>query len=115
MSIRPVRLQLSRRPGFNLQALSRETNGLDAVNVARPSMDGNDFVVGRDGTAAECVAQHRAQIEEACARDPQACELMWKRLRGRNLACWCPLPAAGALDICHAATLLELANRESTK
>lgn len=33
----PVRLQLSRRAGFDLQELSRSTNGLPAVNVARPS------------------------------------------------------------------------------
>lgn len=31
-------------------------------------------------------------------------------LGGRNLACWCPLPADGEPDICHAAVLLELAN-----
>ncbi len=32
-------------------------------------------------------------------------------LRGKNLACWCPLPGHGEPDICHAALLLELANR----
>jgi hypothetical protein len=32
-------------------------------------------------------------------------------LRGKNLACWCPLPEPGKCDICHAALLLELANR----
>lgn len=42
----PVRLQLSRRKGFDLQALSRATNGLPAVNVARPSVWGNPFVIG---------------------------------------------------------------------
>ena len=31
-------------------------------------------------------------------------------LRGRNLACWCPLPSPGQPDHCHAAVLLELAN-----
>lgn len=44
---KPVRLQLSRRKGFNLQVLSRATNGLEAVNVARPSMWGNPFVIGQ--------------------------------------------------------------------
>ncbi len=33
--IRPVRLRLSRAKGFNLQAHSLATNGLEAVNVAR--------------------------------------------------------------------------------
>ena len=32
-------------------------------------------------------------------------------LRGKNLACWCPLPEHGEPDNCHAALLLELANR----
>lgn len=36
-------------------------------------------------------------------------------LRGKNLACWCPLPREGEPDMCHAATLLELANRETAK
>ena len=37
MTVKPVRLKLSRKRGFNLQELSRGTNGLEAVNVARPS------------------------------------------------------------------------------
>lgn len=32
-------------------------------------------------------------------------------LAGWNLACWCPLPRPGEPDWCHAAVLLELANR----
>ena len=32
------------------------------------------------------------------------------KLRGRNLACWCPSPAEGEPDFCHAAVLLRLAN-----
>jgi hypothetical protein len=31
-------------------------------------------------------------------------------LRGRNLACYCPLPEPGQTDHCHAAVLLQLAN-----
>jgi hypothetical protein len=38
-----VRLQLSRRAGFNLQAASQAANGLPAVNVARPTKWGNPF------------------------------------------------------------------------
>lgn len=30
-------------------------------------------------------------------------------LAGRDLACWCPLPAPGRPDHCHAAVLLEIA------
>ncbi|KQP31409.1 DUF4326 domain-containing protein [Methylobacterium sp. Leaf100] len=46
MSERPVRLKLSRKAGFSLQAHSLATNGLPAVNVARPSVWGNPFVIG---------------------------------------------------------------------
>ncbi|HEX5568070.1 MAG TPA: DUF4326 domain-containing protein, partial [Streptomyces sp.] len=35
-------------------------------------------------------------------------------LRGRDLMCWCPLPAPGEPDHCHAAVLLELANAPAT-
>ena len=34
-------------------------------------------------------------------------------LRGKNLACWCPLPGPGGRDTCHAAVLLERANSGS--
>jgi hypothetical protein len=34
--IKPVRMQLSRAKGFNLQAASMATNGLPAINIARP-------------------------------------------------------------------------------
>ena len=42
---KPVRLQLSRRKGFDLQAVSFAKNGRPAVKVARPSMLGNPFTV----------------------------------------------------------------------
>lgn len=60
----PVRLTLSRRKGFRLQAASRAINGLAAVTVARPGRWGNPFVIGRDGNQAECVAQYRRWIKQ---------------------------------------------------
>lgn len=39
----------------------RRQPGVIAVNVARPSRWGNRFIVGRDGTLEECVAQYKAQ------------------------------------------------------
>jgi len=121
MNAIPVRLELSRRKGFDLQALSRETNGLSAVNVARPSKWGNPFVIGEPvdraqvrrwgwkfkhpefvcADAAEAVRRFRACLlhDEAVHEDVR------NRLRGKNLACWC---APGAP--CHADVLLELAN-----
>ena len=42
----PVRLRLSRRKGFDLQALSLATNGLPAVKVDRSTMFGNRWKIG---------------------------------------------------------------------
>lgn len=44
--VRPVRLQLSRRKGFNLQEVSFATNGLPARVVGRPSVWSNPFRIG---------------------------------------------------------------------
>jgi Domain of unknown function (DUF4326) len=105
-TIKPVRLQLSRKKGFNLQAHSRAVNGLSAINCARPTRDGNPYIVGRDGIkdAEEAVRLHREMIEGKCAQDPQAATVMWNRLRGKNLACWCR-----PNHPCHVDTLLDLA------
>lgn len=35
-------------------------------------------------------------------------------LAGRDLACWCPIPAAGEPDLCHAAVWLEILTRPAT-
>lgn len=55
-SRRPVRLQLSRAKGFNLQAQSRGLNGLPARSVARPGPFGNPFVPmpGDEVSGADC-------------------------------------------------------------
>lgn len=116
----PVRLQLSRRKGFNLQKLSLETNSLSAVNVARPSRYGNEFCVGDDlsyylgpsaerATAAMCVELYEIKQRALIPRELQE---FIAPLRNKNLACWCKLPAPGEPDICHAAVLLELANEK---
>lgn len=108
---RPIRLQLSRRRGFNLQEVSREANGLDAVNVARPTKWGNPFKVDSGRTAERAVDRYREYLRGEMFRDSEN-RLYPPELAGKNLACWCPLPAKGEPDICHAAVLLEIANRE---
>lgn len=97
---KPVRLQLSRRKGFNLQAWSREVNGLAAVNVARPSRWGNPYRIG------SClIADAEAAVDAFAANLPMGDE--WALpLRGKNLACFCRPDKS-----CHADVLLELANR----
>lgn len=116
----PVRLQLSRRRGFVLQAASVALNGLEAVNVARPGKWGNPFVVGKHGTRARCVELFEYMCGGytcvSCGNAPEqvAYTAMAKRdrgeLRGKNLACWCALPRPGEPDLCHARILLGIAN-----
>ena len=123
--MKPVRLQLSRRKCFDLQALSRSTNGLDAVNVTRRSKWGNPFVVGSEVLSSkgdylmppeEAVDLFRfwvTRIDTPAERENiEAFGLctfdltdITKELRGKNLACWCK-PGSP----CHADVLLELAN-----
>ena len=118
MGERPVRSNLSRRAGFDLQEHSRSINGLDAINCARPGPFGNPFIVGRDGSREECVDLYAHMLNGymVLGKTPSVAELRGARstvaarleeLRGKNLACWCHLDGKP----CHADILLELANR----
>ena len=89
----PKRIQRKRTKGWKMPE--------GAVSVARPSLWGNPYKVGEHGTVEECVAKHRALIE----KHRQVCPGLLAELRGRDLACFCPLDQP-----CHADTLLELAN-----
>jgi hypothetical protein len=110
----PVRLQLSRRKGFNLQKASLAANGLPAVSVGRPSRWGNPYKVEPafegDGiklpeiTAETAVVLFRERWQRTLNNFPSMRERL-ETLRGKNLACWCR-PGAP----CHADVLLELAN-----
>lgn len=89
----------------------------NTVCVDRSTKWGNPFVVGRDGTRKRCVElfealccglicvsgkpsyrEQRNYLHMACANIGE--------LRGKNLACWCPLDAP-----CHADVLIRAANR----
>jgi hypothetical protein len=109
------RIQLSRAKGFNLQVASNLRNGLDAVNVSRPGPWGNPFIVGVDGTRAECVHLLRVLLGGYIALTTKAtpnaqrdylnhARANWQALKGKNIACWCPAHAE-----CHGDVLLELA------
>ena len=111
----PKRIQLSRAKGYRMPA--------GAVIVDRRSDWGNAYRVVRDGkkwartnaygapvehfdtqeeAAKAAVGEYRASVEHLRGMLPT--------LRGKDLACWCALPAEGEPDVCHAAVLLELAN-----
>lgn len=125
----PVRLQLRRTKGFDLQAASQALNGLPAVVVARPTKWGNPwtleeaadvFCCGREEAHTHAVGwfrewltqpeDHHDQSEHGAygyAREERARLLAGlSDLRGKNLACWCHRE-----HDCHADVLIELANR----
>ena len=114
--MKPQRIVLSRRAGFDLQAISRALNDLPAQSVARPGPWGNPFTIDavmaetgsdRDAAQAEAVARHQRWLNgeiEADRPRPSLAELQDK-LGGKNLACWC---RAGAP--CHVDNLLAVAN-----
>jgi hypothetical protein len=97
---KPVRLRLSRRSGSDLQKLSRQANGLDAIVVARPSRWGNPYPLTEYGRA-KSITLYRKDLTRKLAKDSKLLE----PLRGKNLACWCAPDVA-----CHADVLLEFAN-----
>lgn len=96
--------------------------------VGRPGPYGNPFRVVRCGPTlavlnADGGIVHGHPADEADARRiatdwyrswlPSQTELLARARReliGRDLACWCALPAAGEPDHCHARVLIELAN-----
>lgn len=110
---KPVRIQRKRSKGWKMPA--------GTVYVGRRSAWGNPWRVGEpidwlipEGgkgpliptekgsvvTPEIAVAQFRIWVSGGAVKDIQA------DLRGKNLACWCPLDKP-----CHADVLLELANR----
>jgi hypothetical protein len=113
--MKPRRIQLSRAKGWRMPA--------DAVKVDRSTLFGNPFAI-KDWGHDRAVALHRAwllgeailapipaaELKRLAARRAEVLAAL-PRLRGKNLACWCALPGKGEPDNCHAALLIELANR----
>ena len=112
----PERIQLRRTKGWKMPP--------NTVRVARPSRFGNPFRVGlklkpcgcrsagecthnafRCETPAEAVEAYRNWLNTimACGNGRMRKDI--ESLRGKNLACWCPIGSP-----CHADVLLELAN-----
>ncbi|MCC3159708.1 DUF4326 domain-containing protein [Hymenobacter sp. 15J16-1T3B] len=106
---KPIRIQRKRTTGFNLQAQSPD--GRPVVSVCRPGKWGNP-IRPKEGGVAGAVSAYRAWLKGEYRPD----ELAWvfrpsleqiaAELRGKHLACFCPLDSP-----CHADVLLELANQ----
>ena len=90
----PIRVQRKRTKGWQMPQ--------NTVYVGRPTKWGNPFTVDDcGGSVAEAVECFRSLV--VCGARLSLAEL--RELRGKNLACWCPLDQP-----CHADVLLELAN-----
>ena len=98
---KPVRLQLSRKAGFDLQKVSRDTNGLSAVVVARPSVCGNPYRARTPAERKIAVAKCESYID----KQPVLRARARKELKDKTLACWCPPDGP-----CHADIWLKIAN-----
>ncbi len=93
-------------------------NGLPIVCVSRPSQWGNPFshALGSAKAAfkSELRAASVARFRRALLADdgslPFSIEQVRRDLRGKNLACWCPLDQP-----CHADVLLEIANADADR
>lgn len=115
----PQRLQLSRRKGADLKAISNDLNGLPVRVIARPSRWGNPFTI--EATAAtygldRVTAQSKAvdlyaqwligALDASLSPGPPpTLATIVEALGGHNLACWCR-PGTP----CHADVLLAIAN-----
>lgn len=106
--MKPVRIQRKRTKGWKMPE--------NTVYVGRHSKWGNPHRVGvslqpnGDGTysrmtPADAVARYRDEYLPYWRRKASENALNVAELRGKNLACWCPLDKP-----CHADVLLELAN-----
>lgn len=119
----PKRIQRKRTKGWKMPA--------GAVYVGRPTKWGNPFCVEACGTRSKAVRVYRAWMDGTFTdksivriigggvkmpEQPISIfrYLIWRgglrrqleELRGKDLACWCPLDQP-----CHADVLLEIANR----
>lgn len=99
----PKRIQRKRVKGWRMPP--------NTVYVGRPTRYGNPFVIGEtrswynvtvDVTPERCLQMFRHSIHLKKMHDPD----FLRRLRGKDLACWCKEGAP-----CHADILLELANQ----
>lgn len=113
VAVMPQRIQLRRVKGWRMPP--------NTVVVSRPSKWGNPWTVEECGSAEEAVRMFRARLPGAPLFEPAPHPESYMgriiarlpELRGKNLACWCPLVDREGRPVpCHADILLELANRD---
>jgi len=91
----PIRMQRKRTKGWKMP--------YTAKFVGRPTMFGNPFRISSERDAQHCVDAYRKWIHQPGQTGIR--NVTKNLLRGKDLACWCPLDQP-----CHADVLLEIAN-----
>ena len=91
----PQRIQRRRTKGWKMPE--------NTVYVGRPSVYGNNFFPQSEGVE-RAIENYREWLEQHMAANTYMVAHV-KALRGKHLACWCPLDQP-----CHADVLLEIAN-----
>lgn len=135
----PKRIQLSRQKGYrkpegavNVARPGRWGNPFAVQPVDSPSLgrmwgiflrqkvDGRVSYLGplsrwdtRPLAIAEAVDRFRTAVQRGEGNVPWPAEIR-AELAGKDLACWCKVPAPGEPDICHGSVLLAIANSEPT-
>jgi len=89
--VTPQRIQRKRTRGWRMPPAT--------VYVGRPTRWGNPF------TGPEAVTLFQQRLHDERKLQPDRFEALLAPLRGKHLACWCPLDQP-----CHAEVLLALAN-----
>ncbi|MFD5221446.1 DUF4326 domain-containing protein [Streptomyces tendae] len=127
----PIRIQRQRTAGWRIE--DHVTSPLGAVYVGRPTRFGNPARLirtdrgpriqwGGTGTVGgwpangQSVHGYATELYRTWITRPEQADtlaLFRALLHGRDLTCWCPLPAPGQPDHCHAAVLLQLVNEEN--
>lgn len=73
--------------------------GVDEPNVFATQLEARAFAVDLYELHTGPMGSYELDMDEVI-RD----------LKGKDLACWCPLPKPGEIDWCHAAVLLRISN-----
>ena len=104
--VTPVRVQRRRTKGWRMPD--------STIYVGRPTKWGNPFAVGsmKNPLGIKVVdLRHAFVLYRSLASDnPKLVAAAQAELRGRNLACWCPVEVYVMDGHCHADVLLEIAN-----
>lgn len=88
----------------------RIPDGAVYVGRAAPGLKASPYANPHLVRAHGLTEASRLYLEHLASR-PDLLEGARRELAGRDLACWCPLPADGEPDLCHAALLLDVANQ----